>query len=165
MVGVCKGLLRPSGRDVASLLFLYLAKGMLFNDATYWFFLKLLRYLSRRNLILGSSTREETASPAIPPDYFKGHSSAQARRGFRALRALPGMNELRARNAATYSDCLSSLGRNHVPESLFGDHSFLKYPLLVDDRTTFFRKAESAKIRLGDWFISPLHPVTGDLSA
>jgi len=40
----------------------------------------------------------------------------------------------------------------------------LKYPLLVKDRLKFMKLAESARIELGDWFNSQLHPVQGDLS-
>ena len=34
----------------------------------------------------------------------------------------------------------------------------------VADRDEIFRKAERRNIRIGDWFLSPLHPVKGDLS-
>ena len=47
----------------------------------------------------------------------------------------------------------------------YADHLFLKYPILVSDRSLFMKLAETSKIRLGDWFISPLHPIVGDLSA
>ena len=41
---------------------------------------------------------------------------------------------------------------------------FLKYPLLVKDRQLFNESARKMRITLGDWFISPLHPVEEDLS-
>ena len=44
-----------------------------------------------------------------------------------------------------------------------GNHSFLKYPLLVKNRSRFEQLAEKNQIALGDWFNSPLHPVKGDL--
>ncbi|MCX6276116.1 MAG: DegT/DnrJ/EryC1/StrS family aminotransferase [Bacteroidetes bacterium] len=40
------------------------------------------------------------------------------------------------------------------------EHAFLKYPLLVNDRKLFFEKAQKARVEIGDWFISPIHPVT-----
>jgi len=30
---------------------------------------------------------------------------------------------------------------------------------LVKDRKKFFKEAEKEKIELGDWFISPIHPI------
>jgi hypothetical protein len=40
---------------------------------------------------------------------------------------------------------------------------FLKYPLLVKDRDSFFEQAIKFNITLGDWFLSPLHPIKNDL--
>ena len=31
---------------------------------------------------------------------------------------------------------------------------------MVKDRKKFFKEAEKEKIELGDWFISPIHPIT-----
>ena len=42
-------------------------------------------------------------------------------------------------------------------------HAFLKYPILVKDRALFLQQAEKEKVPLGDWFISPLHPVSDSL--
>ena len=41
-------------------------------------------------------------------------------------------------------------------------HTYLTFPLLVKDRMKFFRLAEKEKIELGDWFVSPIHPITKD---
>jgi len=41
---------------------------------------------------------------------------------------------------------------------------FLKYPLLVKDRESFNSAARRMKVVLGDWFVSPLHPVEGELN-
>ena len=48
-------------------------------------------------------------------------------------------------------------------KKLFKNHSFLKYPLLVKKRNDFLKLAEKEKIKLGDWFLSPLHPVQNNL--
>jgi len=50
-----------------------------------------------------------------------------------------------------------------VPRGLFPNHSFLKYPLRVNDRPTFQSSAEKARVPLGDWFSSPLHPIETNL--
>ncbi|HEX9250751.1 MAG TPA: hypothetical protein VF870_00840, partial [Ignavibacteriaceae bacterium] len=45
----------------------------------------------------------------------------------------------------------------------FSNHIFLKYPLIVKNRKLFFELAKNSRITLGDWFLSPLHPVKVDL--
>ena len=50
-------------------------------------------------------------------------------------------------------------GKACVSDHFFKDHLFLKYPVLVNDRAEFFVKAEENRILLGDWFVSPIHPV------
>jgi hypothetical protein len=47
---------------------------------------------------------------------------------------------------------------------LHPDHLFLKYPIFVRDRDEFIARAKREKIPIGDWFRSPLHPVTTGLS-
>ncbi|HBE44914.1 MAG TPA: hypothetical protein DDW17_05525 [Deltaproteobacteria bacterium] len=45
-------------------------------------------------------------------------------------------------------------------EPEYAVHTYLKFPLLVKDRMGFFKLAEKEKIELGDWFLSPIHPIT-----
>jgi hypothetical protein len=49
-------------------------------------------------------------------------------------------------------------------EPNYATHTFLKYPLLVSNRNEFFASAEKNRIELGEWFLSPLHPVTKNFS-
>ena len=49
-----------------------------------------------------------------------------------------------------------------MKESLHKDHSFLKYPILVKNRSVFEEKAQNQKIQLDNWFCSPIHPVCGN---
>jgi hypothetical protein len=38
-------------------------------------------------------------------------------------------------------------------------------PVRCRDRAALFRCAEAARVRLSDWFVSPLHPVTEGFAA
>ncbi len=69
------------------------------------------------------------------------------------------MLEIRRKNAEKYTEYLSAIGKNHVTPSLFNNHSFLKYPLLVQDREEVILQAEKHKIELGEWLNSPIHPI------
>jgi len=95
----------------------------------------------------------------MPRNYLKGLSAVQAREGLRALDRLDELLARRRKNAEIYTDFLEGKGKNHVPWGLFPNHSFLKYPLRVNDRLTFQAAAEKARVPLGDWFCSPLHPI------
>ena len=46
------------------------------------------------------------------------------------------------------------------PESI---HAFLRYPLRVRDRDRFVAAAKRSGIDLGNWFVSPIHPVVRGL--
>jgi len=72
--------------------------------------------------------------------------------------------DLRTKNARLYTEFLMRKKKNHVYPELFKNHAFLKYPLIVNRREKFLELAEKAKIPIGDWFISPLHPVEQDFS-
>ena len=73
--------------------------------------------------------------------------------------------EARKKNTRLYNQTLIDAGKSHVADDLFDDHSFLKYPLLVKNRDKFMALAEKSRVLLGEWFLTPLHPVKGDLSA
>ncbi|MEN6411836.1 MAG: DegT/DnrJ/EryC1/StrS family aminotransferase [Veillonellales bacterium] len=136
----------------------------LISPATYYSFVQAYRYLSKRNLVTGSSSGEELESIEMPKNYLLGMSDIQKRVAEKALVKLPQVNALRKANGALYTAHLAQTGLNHVDPSLHENHLFLKYPLLVHNRKAFMRKAREANIPLGDWFCSPLHPVEGDLN-
>ena len=131
----------------------------LVRDWSYWKLVTFYRWLSRYNLILGSSQGGELDDIARPRNYLKGLSAVQAREGLRALDHLDELLARRRKNAGIYTDFLEGKGKNHVARGLFSNHSFLKYPLRVTDRPTFQAAAEKARVPLGDWFCSPLHPM------
>ena len=135
----------------------------LINRFTYWTLLKFYRFLSKKNLVIGSNRGEELSEVKMPADYFKDISSVQINAGVKELSQLNRINRLRKKNAKDYTGFLKSKYKTYVNESLFENHLFLKYPILVKDRSLFLRLAEDDKIALGDWFLSPLHPVKENL--
>jgi dTDP-4-amino-4,6-dideoxygalactose transaminase len=158
-----KGKQRPTTGEASLLRMLIRLQRWLVRDWSYWKLVALYRRLSRYNLILGSSQGGELDVGAMPGNFFKGLSAVQAREGLRALDHLDEELGRRRRNAEIYTDFLKGKGKNHVARNLFQNHSFLKYPLKVSDRPTFQAAAEKARVPLGDWFCSPLHPVTNRL--
>ncbi len=129
------------------------------NKYTQSFLVKIYRFLSRNNLTVGSNRGEELNSTAMPIDYYKDISNIQINEGIKSLKNISQLNELRKKNAYEYTQYLKSKSKNHVEENTFTNHIFLKYPLLVKNRDVFFERAEKFNVILGDWFLSPLHPV------
>ena len=133
------------------------------NKYTQSFLVKIYRLLSRYNLTVGSNRGEELDSTKMPVDYYKDISNIQINEGIKSIKTISQLNELRKKNAYEYTQYLKSKNKNHVEENTFENHIFLKYPLLVKNRDVFFERAEKFNITLGDWFLSPLHPVRNQL--
>ncbi len=155
--------IQPSFKDKLMLRILYLVRNKFINDKTYWPFIRTYRFLSKHNIVLGSSKGGEIEGIEMPEDYFKDFCEIQEKEGLKNVRTLKDLLELRKKNANIYTDFLISKGKNHVSKELFNNHSFLKYPLLVKDRKKFLSLAEKNKISLGDWFLSPLHPAREEI--
>jgi len=71
--------------------------------------------------------------------------------------------EHRRKIASMYKTLLKELNIEPPYEPEYAVHTYFKFPLLVKDRKKFFKEAEKEKIELGDWFISPIHPITKNL--
>ncbi len=156
---VNKTLASPGWKQQTLLRVLLWARTYLLRDSTYWFLLKFYRMLSKIPGFVGSSSDVELTSARMPENYFMGASKVQMQAGIRALRGLNEQLETRKNNAHQYNTFLERHNKIHLDADLIHNHSFLKFPILVRDRKTFMQAAEKAKIQLGDWFLSPIHPV------
>lgn len=155
---VNEGLVSPTFIENIELRILQLLYKYLLTDRTYWVLLYLYRWLSKLGVVIGSSSGQEIIGTSMPKGYFKSSSNVQIREGVRSLKRLKSNIEIRKNNALKYTELLGPCGKFHVDNSLHNNHSFLKYPVLVKDRDEFLKKAEKRHIKLGDWFVSPLHP-------
>lgn len=159
LILVNQHLKKPTAKQKSMLKVLYFVKKRLLIGATYWTLVKLYRFLSKHNLVVGSSSGEEISSIIQPMNYFQSLSEEQIKEGLKNIQKLPEMLTIRRKNAEKYTEYLSSIGKNYVCPSLFANHSFLKYPLLVRDRDEVILQAEKHKIELGEWLNSPIHPI------
>jgi dTDP-4-amino-4,6-dideoxygalactose transaminase len=154
--------IQPSFKDEIVLKTLIFLKEKL-NPNLYWPAIKTYRWLSKNNLILGSSQGEELTDPVKPEGFEKRFSQTQAKKGIEELSRLDTSLKHRKKIASSYKKILSELGIQPPHEPNDSEHTFLKFPLLVKDRANFFNLAEKEKIELGDWFVSPIHPITEKL--
>jgi dTDP-4-amino-4,6-dideoxygalactose transaminase len=153
----------PSFKDRLVLSTLIWARTYLLKGFTYWTLLRWYRWLSKKGWVIGSSSVDELTGTSMPNGYFKGMSLVQCRKGIKSLKSLKKTMLLRKNNALKLHEWLLKHHKTCVPQPLHEDHAFLKYPLLVNDRAAFIEKSEKARLPLGDWFISPLHPVESSL--
>jgi len=163
VVKVNQALIKPTVKEVLSLKLQLFLKNNLLTGSNYWHALKLYRYLSKHNLVVGSSSGEEISSVKMPTDFFKGISDFQARAGLKSLDKLDMVLSKRRANSYLYTDFLQKNNKIYIKPELYKNHSFLKYPISVKDRKKFMKLAEESQIALGDWFTSPIHPVEKDL--
>jgi dTDP-4-amino-4,6-dideoxygalactose transaminase len=156
-------LIKPSTKDQFILFILIWARTYLLKGFTYWTFLRMYRWLSKKGVVVGSSSASELEGIQEPKDYIKGMSKVQCRAGIKALSNLEQLISQRKNSGILVHDWLTSQGKTTLPAEHLAQHAFLKYPMLVKDRELFLQHAEKEKIPLGDWFISPLHPVLDSL--
>lgn len=157
---VNRALMRPSWKELLSIRSSMFAHSYILTDSNYFKMVKLFRLLSKYDLVTGSSSAEEMLSVIKPNAYFKAMSNLQVRVGVSGINTLPSVLKLRKKAALAYRNVLSSSNKWHVSTEHDENNSHLKFPVLVRNRVEFIKRAENARIRLSDWFISPIHPVT-----
>lgn len=156
---------KPSKKEELMLKTLLNIREKIVSSNTYWFALKTYRFLSEKNVIVGSSQGYELEKPIMPEDFQKGFTETQAKKGLEYFEKINGEYKIdliikhRKKIANYYKDILSYLGFEPPYEPDYAEHTYLKFPLLVKNREKFFYIAEKEKIELGDWFLSPIHPI------
>lgn len=150
--------------DNITLAALILFREYFINRFTYYKFVRFYRFLSNKNLIIGSTQGNELNELRLPEKYFKDISTTQVIVGIKRLKKVESLNKLRKKNAEHYTAFLRQEKKKYVDEKFFDNHLFLKYPILVNNRELFMSLAQQSNVILGDWFHSPLYPVKGDLS-
>ncbi|WP_297888156.1 aminotransferase class I/II-fold pyridoxal phosphate-dependent enzyme [Sulfurihydrogenibium sp.] len=163
-----KKAIQPSFKETFLLKGLLNIREKLLSSNTYWVALKTYRFLSEKNLIIGSSQGYELEKPVMPPDFLKGFSDVQAEEGIKYFEKVNNEYKIdklishRKKIASLYKKIIIDLGFEPPFEPDYTDHTYLRFPLLVKDRNKFFRLAQDNKIELGDWFLSPIHPITSN---
>ncbi|MCB2221036.1 MAG: DegT/DnrJ/EryC1/StrS family aminotransferase [Bacteroidetes bacterium] len=159
---VNKKLIRPTMKDKMVLSALLFAHDHILTASNYWKLRSMYRFLSKHNLVIGSSQGEELTGVKMPKNYLKDISEVQIKKGTENLASFRELMMRRRENGKIYTQFLSAHNKYHVDPIYHQDHCFLKYPVLVRDRQKFEELAFNAKIELGDWFCTPLYPVEKD---
>jgi dTDP-4-amino-4,6-dideoxygalactose transaminase len=113
------------------------------------------RWLSKRSLITGSTSKSEYTD--VPKDYFMSMSQAQAAAGLYELRRVEESNRRRRQIARYYVERLQEIGWP-VPRWPRGaEVTLLRFPVRVRNKAAALDAADKQLVELGDWFVRPLH--------
>ncbi|MHC4635975.1 MAG: DegT/DnrJ/EryC1/StrS family aminotransferase [Planctomycetota bacterium] len=125
----------------------------------------IFRYLAKKYLVIGSSSKTEY-EPSMADDFFKGMSSVQARSGLKQLKKLTKNIEHRKKMAELYDSLLCDKGwkirqyDNNIIEPVM-----VRYPVRITEKQKALDDAAKAGVELGSWFECPLHPIETPLQA
>jgi perosamine synthetase len=155
----------PAAYETTILRALLLARDRVARSRTLSVGRAVYRASGRLGIVPGSSSREELAGNSMPNGFLTRMSAMQAGLAARRLGGLPDVVLRRRTIAARYSALLRAHGRIAAHEPSYAVHSFLRYPIRVSEPHSFADLASRRGIDIGDWFRSPVHPASGDLSA
>lgn len=150
----------PPARRILQLGFQHWLYTRFFSSRSYWMARRSLNLLSGSGFFVASSEEGELRGETSP-DLNWRLSSHQARSGLQGLEKVSEQLAHRRELAAFYERALGIAPLNCFPPAT--EVVFLRYPFRVVDKWSLLRKAEKARLELGSWFESPLHPVCSGL--
>ncbi len=118
----------------------------------------LFRWLTRKGLVIGSSSTAEF-TPRMGEGFFMGMSPSQAGAGLRQVKKLERNIAHRRRMAHVYDDLLRDAGWNvpEIPATM--DPVLVRYPIRVAEKAEAVARAPGSGVEIGTWFECPLHPI------
>ena len=155
----------PSGREVFMLWAQLIIYRFFVYPGTTAFAQNLFRYLTRKGVVMGSSSTSEY-EPVKADDFFKGTSAIQARSGIRQLGKMEENISHRIKMAQLYDELLMSRGwRNREYNRDVLEPVMVRYPVRITEKQKALDQAAKAGIELGSWFECPLHPIETPLAS
>ncbi|MDA8156638.1 MAG: DegT/DnrJ/EryC1/StrS family aminotransferase [Actinomycetota bacterium] len=148
---------RPSIMESFFLRALYLMHENFLTPSIFWMARKIYRELSKRGLVIGSSTNEEL-SYEMPSAYAKKMSDWQINLLFKKLNSIASVIEHRKWVVSKYETLLPQAGLSPLRLPNYMEPVFLRYPVSVADKKGILESARRNRIEMGDWFVSPVHP-------
>lgn len=155
----------PGVGEQLLLSFQLLVRPLANSPMLYYPLIELYRYLTQKGgLAVGSSVGGELTTTEMPTGYLKTMGGIQKRRWKRSLLNLPQVVRRRQRVAEYYDSFFASTDIDTPYRPAYAEHSMLRYVIRVPNKVELLSKARQLRIPVGDWFVSPLHPVEGDLA-
>lgn len=130
----------------------------LFRPSLYWTARAALNTLSGLGLFIGSSSVQELWSDK-PSDYEKRMASFQVKAVKQGLAHRDENAAHRRKLTRTYMNLAQALSLSTISIPRDADPVMLRYPVLVSHRDQVLEQAQWQRVEIGDWFVSPLHPL------
>ncbi len=153
---------RPPVSAQLRLLVQYHAYARLFSPRLAWRAQDVLHVVSRLGLFVGSSSEAELEG-AMPVDHHWRMAPFQEARGEQLLGRVSARNAHADALAGRYDAQLEHAGWTSVPRP--PGSTLLRYPVRVANKAQLLQAARHARVELGSWFDTPLHPVALDKHA
>jgi len=150
-------LAEPSLLEILQLRVQYFLHQRLFRPSLFWFAQDSYRFLTQSGLTIGSACPGEVEG-CMPPRYAMKMSRWQKGRLQHHLDSLDHLVAHRKMITRMYEEGLRAIGARPVEYRSDLDPVFLRYPVMVTDKPRALALARKARIELGDWFLSPVHP-------
>jgi dTDP-4-amino-4,6-dideoxygalactose transaminase len=147
----------PDWRAVMMLRAQYAVHAALYRPRLFWVARGAYRFATRLGIGVGSSSAEELEIRQ-PRDYGWRASGFQSRLMREQIAAARRAIVHRKTIVALYEAALSEAGFELPRVDADCQPVFLRYPILVADKTKALEQARQAWLEIGDWFVSPLHP-------
>jgi dTDP-4-amino-4,6-dideoxygalactose transaminase len=154
----------PSRKAAFMLAGQLLAYELLIYPTTTGLATRVFRWMTRRGLVVGSSSSAEF-QPTMPAGYALGPTSVQCRLGLKEVRRAADNLARRGHATRRYQAELPRLGYRvpHIPEHW--DTPLLRFPLRVANKEEALAQAARHGVEIGSWFECPLHPGETDQAA
>lgn len=125
---------------------------------------RLFRWLTRKGLVVGSSSNAEF-EPTMPPEYALRPTPVQCRIGKSEVARANANMQHRSNAASRYLEALPALGYGvpSIPDNW--DTPILRFPLRVANKDEALASAAKHGVEIGSWFECPLHPIETDQAA
>lgn len=148
----------PTLRENLLLKLYYHIYSIFFKPEFFWFAQDTYRFVSRLGLAIGSSSQDELKCD-MPVAYQKKMSRWQEVLLSKKISKIDEFNAHRMKISFIYKKYLGENGINQVNLSEDYDPIFLRYPIKVRNKVKILIEARKQRIELGDWFVSPVHPL------
>lgn len=145
-------------REVAVIQAQYVAHKLLRRPALFWTIRSLYRAFSRAGVGVGTF-RDEEFEGHDNDDFHRLMPESLRRRLVRQRAVAEAAVARRRRVGRIYEDGFQALGIKTLVYPRNSEPVLLRYPLLVNDKPAVLAEAQRAKVEIGDWFSTPIHPV------
>ncbi len=152
----------PSFREALALSVQFRIHRVLFRPSLYWTALGVLHGLSRLGLFVSSSSSQELNGEK-PKGYEKRMGAFQAKALKTAMAEVEANWAHRRYVTARYAEAIKRMGLQTITFPEGTQPVMLRYPVLVSNKEKVLKEARRRRIEIGDWFVSPLHPLTEGL--